>query len=192
MPAFTRKICQQKDSYVVTIPKDIMIKNRWRVGDNICFSITNDGTSLRRDEARPLFTIGYEGMSIDNFVGKLSQKGIEMVIDVRQNAISRKNGFSKKALQKALMERNIEYINPRELGAPKQLRDELKANKKIDIFLKKYSDYFQNNLDSFEKILKISRNKNTTLVCYEKEWLDCHRRVIAEEYRKEGFVVKHI
>lgn len=45
-------------------------------------------------------TIGYEGISIETFLRRVQEYGIEIIIDIRANPISRKPGFSKTALKK--------------------------------------------------------------------------------------------
>jgi Domain of unknown function DUF488 len=45
-----------------------------------------------------IFTFGYEGMSVDAFVRRLKASVIEAVLDVRTNPLSRKPGFSKRAM----------------------------------------------------------------------------------------------
>ena len=45
-----------------------------------------------------LYTAGYEGLTIDAFIARLKQAGIDRVLDVREYPLSRKKGFSKKCL----------------------------------------------------------------------------------------------
>src|SRR3954451_24661698 len=66
----------------------------------------------------PLFTIGYEGKTLDEFLGELRDAGVERVIDVRAVAASRRPGFSKTALGNALRENGIDYRHFRALGTP--------------------------------------------------------------------------
>lgn len=56
-----------------------------------------------------LFTIGYEGRVVDSFVEDLGNAGVEVLVDVRELAQSRKRGFSKTALSALLDEAGIEY-----------------------------------------------------------------------------------
>jgi uncharacterized protein (DUF488 family) len=45
-----------------------------------------------------IVTIGYEGRTLGDFISTLSNHNVDLLLDVRLNAISRKPGFSKKAL----------------------------------------------------------------------------------------------
>lgn len=48
------------------------------------------------DEGAPaLFSVGYEGRDLSDFVELLQENGVTVLLDVRLNAISRKPGFSK-------------------------------------------------------------------------------------------------
>src|SRR5436305_12155841 len=66
----------------------------------------------------PLFTIGYEGKTPDEFLAQLAAAGIELLIDVRAVAASRRPGFSKTALSNSVRERGIDYLHLRPLGTP--------------------------------------------------------------------------
>ena len=72
---------------------------------------------------KTLSTIGYEGKTIDEFLAELGDAGVELLIDVRAVAASRRPGFSKSALRAALAERGIDYLHLRALGTPKPGRD---------------------------------------------------------------------
>ena len=75
-----------------------------------------------RHPCRPnqLFTTGYAGHDLDSFVNKLRQHGVNTVIDIRQNPVSRKKGFSKSRLSAFLAENGIGYVHVRELGVPRR------------------------------------------------------------------------
>jgi uncharacterized protein (DUF488 family) len=69
-----------------------------------------------------LHTIGYEGISIGDFLATLELVGIDLVIDVRCVPLSRKPGFSKSILARWLASRDIQYLHLKELGDPKEGR----------------------------------------------------------------------
>ena len=49
-----------------------------------------------------IFTIGYEGATVDEFLTALRDAGVKRVIDVRALPLSRRAGFSKSPLRAAL------------------------------------------------------------------------------------------
>ena len=63
--------------------------------------------------------IGYEGLSLDAFVERLVREGIAVVADVRLTPLSRKPGFSKRALTEGLAQHGIRYVHLPSLGNPK-------------------------------------------------------------------------
>ena len=54
--------------------------------------------NLNTDPA--LFTIGYEGISLEAYLNKLLKNNVQILIDVRNNPMSMKFGFTKSSLQK--------------------------------------------------------------------------------------------
>ncbi|WP_375627098.1 DUF488 family protein [Bartonella sp. MU37NMGALS] len=73
------------------------------------------------------FTIGYEGKSLENYLKSLIENNIKTLCDVRKNPISRKHGFSKRQLEKAVSNIDIEYMHMPELGIASEKRRNLKT-----------------------------------------------------------------
>ena len=66
-----------------------------------------------------IFTLGYEGFYLQKFIEQLQDAGVQTVVDVRANPLSRKPGFSKRAFAAALNEAGITYVHTSALGCPK-------------------------------------------------------------------------
>src|SRR3954466_13748182 len=66
-----------------------------------------------------LATIGYERETQPAVIGRLQAAGVEVLIDVRAVASSRRAGFSKTLLSASLNDAGIGYVHLRELGTPK-------------------------------------------------------------------------
>ncbi len=81
---------------------------------------------MRRDGI--IFTIGYEGRTVEAFAKAIVSAKIELVIDSRRRAGSRKRGFSKTPLSVMLKAHGIEYEHHRELGTPPELMAERRAH----------------------------------------------------------------
>lgn len=143
-----------------------------------------------------LYTIGYEGMNQDDFSNYLIRYNISVVADVRHLPLSRKKGFSKKALSESLFAKNIDYMNYRELGAPKELRDKLKKDGDYDTFFKAMALSVLNHKDKLAEINQmLCEGKNVALMCFEKNHNRCHRRVVAMGVRKindNGLKIMHL
>ncbi|UTO27808.1 DUF488 domain-containing protein [Bartonella harrusi] len=91
-----------------------------------------------KDEKACFFTIGYEGKSLENYLDCLIENNIKTLCDVRRNPISRKHGFSKRQLEKAVNNINIEYMHMPELGIASEKRQNLKTQKDYERLFEEY------------------------------------------------------
>jgi len=69
-----------------------------------------------------LWTIGYEGAALEDFLDTLRQAGVTKILDVREIPISRRKGFSKTVLEQALSGYDIDYQHELRLGSPREMR----------------------------------------------------------------------
>ncbi|MEM3927891.1 MAG: DUF488 domain-containing protein [Archaeoglobaceae archaeon] len=138
-----------------------------------------------------VYTIGYEKKSLEQFIEKLQNNGIERVIDVRETPFSRRKEFSGKNIEKALKKAGIEYVSFRELGAPKEIRKKLKEN---SISFEKFAEEYRNHLNEndFLMLKILISEKVSALMCYEADWRRCHRSILVELLEKDGFRVIHL
>ncbi|MBP1613623.1 MAG: hypothetical protein H6Q13_1071 [Bacteroidetes bacterium] len=132
------------------------------------------------DEHR-LFTIGYEGISLEAYITQLILKDIRVLCDVRKNAYSRKFGFSKVQLQKACLGVGIKYIHIPELGIESEKRKELKTQADYNEL---FDEYEATSLKENSQYLNIivgllSSEGRVALTCFEKSPLMCHRSRVA-------------
>jgi hypothetical protein len=132
-----------------------------------------------------VFTIGYEGASIESYINKLILNNIEILVDVRNNPVSMKNGFSKKQLYTILRNFNIIYMHLPKLGIPSLLRKEYLTKKSkdysglFDVYKKEILNKASEDLELLKDI--VSSNKRIVLTCFEKDPEYCHRKIIAEK-----------
>lgn len=134
-----------------------------------------------------LYTVGYEGCDIDEFLTFLKKNKITCIIDIRKNPVSRKKGFSKTKLDERLAEKKIAYVHFGSLGVPSAWRKEEKAH--LITRRKMFSDYVRKVIPQHEKdILELMRVAKATpraaLLCYEADASDCHRHFLAEKINK--------
>ncbi|MCB1194143.1 MAG: DUF488 family protein [Leptospiraceae bacterium] len=87
-----------------------------------------------------MFTIGYEGKSIEEFINSLIKENIRALCDVRNNPLSMKYGFSKGQLKKITNNFKIEYFHIPGLGIPSQKRKNLSTNEDYLNLFKSYSN----------------------------------------------------
>lgn len=143
-----------------------------------------------------LFTIGYEGRSLEEYLNILIQKNIKMLCDVRKNPISRKYGFSKKTLENACEAVNIRYIHIPELGIISEKRKTLNCQNDYDsLFLEYEQTTIQNQKKEIRLIYDFLKNYGRlALTCFESTPMQCHRNIVAKEVHKldESIPIKHL
>lgn len=150
--------------------------------------------SQAKETAMTIFTAGYEGQSVDEFMQKLAAGGVRQVLDVRRNAISRKPGFSKSALAAAAENYGLDYEHIPELGVPKELRQGLKSREDYDRLLAHYlSELLPEMTDYVEEAAALVQLEPTVLVCFEADHTLCHREPLSAVLSDlTGYAVKHL
>lgn len=140
-----------------------------------------------------LFTIGYEGTDIERFVQTLRHVGIELLVDVRAVALSRKKGFSKTALSRRCIAEGIGYEHLIDLGDPKEGREAARAQR-YDDFRRVYTAHLsQPATESAIALLgRLIAERPTCLMCFERDPLTCHRSMIGETLKGPGLSVFHL
>ncbi|MGB2809797.1 MAG: DUF488 domain-containing protein [Sedimentisphaerales bacterium] len=145
--------------------------------------------------SRELFTMGYEGTTIDTFIGNLQAKRIDCVLDIRALPLSRKPGFSKKKLAEKLCLVGIRYIHLAELGTPKNIREKLKSTRDYPTFFKKMERYLAGKRETIELVYNHVTNNRCCLMCFERLADHCHRKMVAiqiKELAGNGLQIKNI
>ena len=144
-----------------------------------------------------LFTIGYEGISLEHYLNKLIRNNIKLLCDVRKNALSMKYGFSKSQLKNACEGVGIKYIHIPEVGINSDKRQRLNSQKDYDILFK---EYVSNNLSKTTEYQKqilylLKENKRIALTCFEADKCQCHRTHLAEaisNFKDFKYEIEHL
>jgi uncharacterized protein (DUF488 family) len=137
-----------------------------------------------------IFTIGYEGTTVAEFIDALAAAGVERVIDVRALPLSRRPGFSKTALKGALEEAGMEYLHLKALGTPADGRAAARAGRHADL-----ERIYAGQLELPEamaqgaQMLELAREKPTALLCMEREPAHCHRTLLLKAVAADAQVV---
>jgi uncharacterized protein (DUF488 family) len=129
-----------------------------------------------------LFTIGYEGISLEAYMNKLIRNGVKALVDVRKNAMSMKYGFNKSQLKKACEGVDIQYIHFSEVGIKSSKRKELNTQDDYDRLFEDYKQtVLPNTVETQKDIAEVTNEyKRVALTCFEAESCQCHRRPLAE------------
>lgn len=134
------------------------------------------------NNASVLYTIGYEGVSVEEYFNKLIKYKVEVLCDVRNNPLSMKYGFSKSQLKNVCESLGIIYIHLPEVGIKSEYRQELKIQADYNSLFKKYKNEMLP--DAIETQLHITqlikKHKRIALTCFEANICQCHRLHLAE------------
>jgi uncharacterized protein (DUF488 family) len=131
-----------------------------------------------------LFTIGYEGRSIESFINTLVKSGVHLLCDVRKSPLSRKFGFSKNRLEHITKTIGIQYIHIPELGIETDKRSSLET---LEDYQKLFADYAKTlpslspHLENIHELL--CSHVRIALMCYEKDAEMCHRHLIRDHLK---------
>ncbi len=141
--------------------------------------------------AQKFFSIGYEGITIDQYLNSLIENNIKALIDVRKNPASMKYGFNKAFFIKNLKELDIEYLHIPELGIESEERQNLNS---FADYQKLFQEYEATVLVTKKKAIRsivehYQQHGRIALTCFEKDHLFCHRSRIAN-YIEEHFNIK--
>ena len=145
--------------------------------------------------SKELFTVGYEGVDIDNFIIYLKDNAINCLLDVREIPLSRKRGFSKTALSERLNQESISYVHFKELGSPKPIREKLKADHDYSFFFEKVDEYLTDKIETIENAYHYIRENTCCLMCFEHLVATCHRKIVARKIKEldgNGLQIKNI
>jgi len=129
-----------------------------------------------------LFTIGYEKAALSDVLRTLKQAGVEILIDTRAVAASRRAGFSKRLLAGSLEQEGIKYLHLQKLGTPAEGREAARAGD-FKTLWRIYGKHIKTKaareeLDELESMLREGRR--LCLLCYERDPEECHRSRIAD------------
>lgn len=160
----------------------------WAIKSLVAKDILTPDLYKRVEDAKPkieetiLYTIGYEGISLENYFLKLLSNDVKVLIDVRRNPLSMKFGFSKTLLQRYCKALEIEYIHFPEVGIHSNERQELNSQNDYDELFQNYiSESLPKTIDTQNLIIDILERKHRiALTCFEANICQCHRKHLAE------------
>jgi len=140
-------------------------------------------TRLVRNDAMVtgrIYSVGYEGMTVESLVDRLAGAKVTTLVDVRLNPISRKPGFSRKRLTAALDDAGIEYIHEKDLGNPADNRDSFRDGDG-QVGRRRMRKLLSNGSGpALERLVERATGERIAVLCVEREQDRCHREVIID------------
>lgn len=136
----------------------------------------------KKKSAAKLFTIGYEKAKPEAVIGELKRAKVDLLVDTRAVAASRKAGFSKKALAASLEQNGIGYLHLQKLGTPEEGRAAAHSGK-MDLMWRIYAKHLKTAgaVEAMDELVSIVKSGQAVcLLCFERDKNFCHRRRISE------------
>ena len=144
-----------------------------------------------------IYTVGHSNLSFEQFASLLKEFGICLIADIRRYPGSRKfPHFNRQVLCKLLAVENIEYQWFEALGGRRHTG---KNDKSLNVGLKSpgfrnYADHM--GTDEFRKavqeLLSTAATLRTAVMCAEKFYWKCHRRLLSDYLVAKSIEVVHI
>jgi uncharacterized protein (DUF488 family) len=129
----------------------------------------------------PLFTIGYEGRTLEEYLGILVAHECTLLCDVRRNPFSRKPGFSRTRLAEACEATGLRYEHLPALGIASEDRKAVKTPQQLAALFDHYRRVLLPEVAvHLERIADWIRvGERVALTCFERDPIECHRHMVA-------------
>jgi len=144
---------------------------------------------------RIIYTIGHSTRSIEEFIALLQANEVAVLIDVRNFPGSKRYPhFNKEALESSLPKSNIQYIHMKELGGRRKPEPNSINTRWRHTAFRGYADYMQTDVfqNAMQQLEDIALKHTTAYMCSEAVWWSCHRSLISDRLKINGWKVLHI
>ena len=160
--------------------KDVYARYPWYARNSELQELVPDGMKKPKRAPVAVYTIGYEGRSVDGFLDKLLHAGVRRIIDVRANPVSMKYGFAKTSLSSLAAKLDIGYVHCPELGIPSSRRKQAHT----DTDFRRLFNYYESQIlpaqkDDAAKVAELMKAMPSVLLCMERDAVNCHRGRLA-------------
>lgn len=142
-----------------------------------------------------LYTIGYEGISAEEYMNRLYSKQINLLVDVRKNSMSMKYGFSKSQLKNMCQKMGIKFLHIPELGIESDKRQNLNSPKDYELLFDEYKrETLPNRNTELNQLKELTEEyERIAITCFEREHTSCHRHKISDYLHTEyGMPIEHL
>jgi uncharacterized protein (DUF488 family) len=142
-----------------------------------------------------IWTIGHSTLAIEKFIDILDSFEIKCVADIRRYPGSRRlPHFNKEALQKSLLDHNIQYEHLESLGGRRNPKPDSKNTGWRVAAFRGYADYMQTQAfkDGISNLQELAAQHRTVYMCSEAVWWSCHRSLVSDFLKHQEWNVQHI
>ena len=147
------------------------------------------------EENKVIWTIGHSSRTYEELLAMLRSFNIELVADVRHFPGSRKYPhFNKESLEITLPESNIEYVHIVSLGGRRKPHSDSRNSAWKNSAFRGYADHMETDAfhQGMTELAGRALKQRTAVMCSEAVWWRCHRSMIADYLKAQGWKVMHI
>ena len=144
---------------------------------------------------KSIYTIGHSTRTLEHFIAMLQSFSIEMLVDIRSYPGSKRYPhFNKENLEISLPEKNINYIHLKSLGGRRATKPDSKNTGWRHPAFRGYADYMETDefKKGIEELEQIAIKQKTAYMCSEAVWWRCHRSLVSDYLKLNGWMVYHI
>lgn len=145
--------------------------------------------------SRTLWTVGHSTLALEDFLSLLVGAGVQTVADVRRFPGSRRHPhFAGPALAGALRQAGIDYVHLPDLGGRRTARKDSPNTLWRTAGFRGYADYMDTPAYAQAEagLVAIAAQARTAVLCAEALWWQCHRGLIADSLKAQGWQVLHL
>lgn len=142
-----------------------------------------------------IWTIGHSTREWPVFTAMLADAGIEILVDVRRFAGSRRNPqFSGETMAHELPRAGVDYRPVPDLGGRRRPASDSPNDAWRNASFRGYADYmmtpqWQAARDGLEAL---AHRRRVAIMCAEALWWQCHRGLISDDLKARGWEVLHL
>jgi uncharacterized protein (DUF488 family) len=148
-----------------------------------------------KNENKIVWTIGHSTRSFDDFLALLNSFQITLTADIRSYPGSRKfPQFNKESLEITLPQNHIQNIHLKDLGGRRKVNPGSKNTSWRHLAFRGYADYMETDTfaEGIKELEMIAMNQRTAFMCSEAVWWRCHRSMVSDYLKVDGWKVMHI
>ena len=123
-----------------------------------------------------IYSVGYEGLTVNGLVERLQQNRIEELVDVRASPSSRRPGFSKKRLAESVTAAGIEYRHEPLLG--NAFRDVEDFGAAMALMRRHLAA--GEPAEAVARLVGLAEGRRVAVLCLESDQGRCHRQVVLD------------
>ncbi|MGV8963035.1 MAG: DUF488 family protein [Candidatus Saccharimonadaceae bacterium] len=150
---------------------------------------------MKDNQPKTVWTIGHSTHSLEEFIAMLHSFNIIMVVDIRSYPGSRKfPQFNKENLEITLPENSIKYILIKKLGGRRKVSPDSKNTSWRHAAFRGYADYMETEAfkEGIDELIAKALEQRVAYMCSEAVWWRCHRSMVSDYLKADGWKVQHI